>query len=473
MFTEKERRDTQTMLSNNPLQQSNAYETTAAPDLPSPLDLGAISRSMQQTNNSETDENEERKSSMINMPDKNYTVSDTQFGSFFNYTTQGIVLMNKYNFYEGKDVQNTLHPMGPGIRFLQFVNGVEPEERMTPDQSSVTPEYQYAAQQAQIRATQICKQIRRSGYENPPIQCFNVEDMHLFRMGKPVNEPDDDKLKKKIIKFHTFVLSVEADKFAKRVNFRQIEDIQKPWVFPNTFEDIEKPSMTKSDGTAFTMENYLAEHVELSDGELRDEYVPEIARNEGQRHVVFGMYPSPTLLNCIDESKYLAPNLPSSPFTKEDFDEAILIKPMRAFRTPEQAAEFKDNFAKHELPEASIHIGSTNVRLPLLDLYTEWHKRNVPRTFHKEAVQHAMVDMPEAAKMKREMAKAKGYEVVHFGPEQTEEEATQAMARFEAVARANNRIAKTTKMMQRVMMLRQKISKNKSDTSAGGGGSKE
>ena len=430
--------------------------------------------------------------SMVLASGRNYTVSDRKFGSFWDFKLQGIVLANVYHTHENVhagtpdnemvEVPATLHPLGPAVRFLHAMPGAHPKQRFT-DTGELTPHYNTCVDSAIEKANFIKRQIERGQYLNPAIQAFDADDWILFRMGTttPANEPDNKKLVQKILAFHQFVIEADAEALSKRIESHKVMGIEKVRKFPATVADIKIPPMTGQDGTVHTVEAYTKDHT-TKDGQWIDEYVPEIARDKMQNHMVVAVLPSPTLLNCVDDSKYLQGVNALSPLSRDAYDEAILLRPTRAFATPTEAQEFKDNFAKTVMPEASFHIISMNERVPILPLYTEWAKQLIPHTYHKEVSQAAMVDMPREAAIKRELAELRGIEMAHLGPEQTRQEAEAELDKLRRVSRAQERIAKTNELVAKLARMREKkasgpsslesISEEAANDCGGGGASK-
>lgn len=454
--------------------------------LPAPLDLTAISRAMH--GKSASDDGMADGASMTHTAGRNYVISDRKFGSFWDFASAGITLANVYHTSDKIDsgtmvdgftsVDATLHPMGPAIRFLRGMPGAKPKERHT-DSGDLTPHYKACIQNALAQSAFIARQIKRGGYLNPPIELFNSDDWYVFRLGTTTNEPDDKKLVGKILAFHQFVIEAEAHALSERIDRRKVLGIEKMWKYPATVSDIHIPPMTRQDGSVYTLPEYAKDYTD-KDGEPMDEYVPDIARDKMQNHMVIASLTTPTLLNCVDDSKYLKEGNALSPLGRDEYDEAILIRPTRPFATPAKAQEFKDNFAKHVMPEAAFHIISMNERVPILPLFTEWARKLIPHTYHKQVSQAAMVELPEAAAVKRELAEAQGIEIVHLGPDQTREEAEAEMDKIRRRSRAQERIAKTNEMVAKLNVLRAK--KDQAENASmemasipeegGGGGSK-
>jgi len=442
--------------------------------LPEPLDLAEINRLLHST--TQSNESHSTDFHMTMVAEKNHVASDRRFGSFWNYKTQGLFLCNTFNTFEDQDASNnplhTLSTSGPGMRFLQFMPGVCP-----PDRAQHSEHYSACRSTAHSQAAQITRHLTRGRYAVYPIHMMDAETPFVFRMGPRKNEPDDGKLIQKVHDFHAFVIKTNGDAFNRAVAKHQVRKIEKPRNYPALPRDITMPPLCAADGSVVTSAPV---------GGL-DEFVPEIAQNKMQKFVVFSMHPTPTLLNCINESKYLRESMPASPLGRGDYDEALIIQPMQAFYTPEKAHEFKDNFVKHTLLTGSIHVVSTNEIIPFLHLYTEWARQVIPRTYRKQTVQTAAVTMPDNAAVRRELASSAGVEMVHLGPEQTEEEAQAAMDKLQRVHRANARIAKTNELFRRLAVKREAV-ENATTTSGsaplpsiceanescgGGGGSKE
>lgn len=437
--------------------------------LPGPLNLGEISRMM---DGGEDGTGDGGNPSMVQLAEQNHVVSDRKFGSFWNYQTQGRLMFNTFNTCAAGDPPHVLSPEGPGMRFLRFMPGVRPINR--PEQQAYYTQCQKACAD---EANRIQRYLKRANCVNYPIYASDAETSYLFRLTNSTNEPDDEKLKQKIKDFQAFVVHANGVTFSKTVSRHKVRGVEKPRKYPATFADIDMPPMRAEDGSvvepAISTEDASAE---LED--MPDEYIPEIARDRTQQYMVFAMYTTPTVLNCVDESKYLRENMPNSPVGADEYDEAILIQPMQAFPDVKGCQELKDNFAKHALLTASIHIVSMNERVSFLNLFTEQTRNTIPRTYRKETVQTAAVDIPKAMEIKRELAASAGVEMVHLGPEQTEAEAKAAMAKLEQVARANERIAKTNEMFRKLAEANnpetaQRLEPVTEEDEGGGGGSKE
>jgi hypothetical protein len=452
--------------------------------LPEPLDLTAISRAM--NGQKSTSEGLPDGASMTHSAGRNHVASERKFGSFWDHASQGIMLANIYNTRdvitagsmndeEFTTVPATLHPLGPAFRCLRLMPGCKPQDRVS-ETGELTPAYMGCIQDACNQATFASRQIKRGGYLNPKIGTFAADDWLLFRIGSSKNEPDDKKLIHKVINFHKFVIEAEAIALARRIDRHMVLGIEKLRKYPANVSDIHIPPMTRADGSVYELEQYITDHMDAR-GEQMDEYVPDIARDSMQKHLVIAVLPTPTLLNCVDDSKYLREVNSSSPLGKGEYDEAILIRPTRAFPTPAKAREFKDNFAKHAMPEATFHIVSMDERVPILPLYTEWAKKVIPQTYHKHVSQVAMVDMPEAATVKRQLAEMQGIELAHLGPEQTQEEANLQLDKLHRMSRAQERIAKTNAMVAKLNDLRAKKESGGKKSLAvileSGGGSKD
>jgi len=469
-------------------------ETADGVALPQPLDLQAIDQAMRGGNDGKNT-TKTGDSSMIHTAGKNHVVSDRKFGTFWNWRTQGLLLSNLYNVQptvstspiqgQEKDVVHRkaeLHPAGPGIRFLRMMPGAKLQDRFVKDgQTKLNAHYQECLNQAESKKAFIKRQIKRAGYLNPPIHICNSDDVLLFRVTNTQNEPDDSALIRKIVEFHQFVIEADAEALSRRIEKGSVLGVETCRRYPETAAHIHMPPMVQDDGQVYSLEEFTANMTD-SDGDPYDEYVPEIAQDKMQQYVVYAQLPTPTLLNCVDDRKYLREHNSKSPLGKNEYDEGVVVKPMRVFNTIYQATEFKDNFAKHAMPEAEFYIVRMDVRVPILDVYTEWAQKVVPQTFHKQVSQAAMVDMPEAAAMRREIANLNGIDMVHLGPEQTKEEAEAEMDKLRRVQRANARIAKTQAMMAKLQRMRERKenglspiseSDTNDDETRGGGASKD
>ena len=481
--------------------QSNIHLAGGLDHLPEPMDLNAISRAMNKAAANEKSDNTSADASangsMTHGAGRNYVVSDRRFGSFWDYDTQGLLLASTYNIKGrvksgasdsglGLVPGTESHPSGPALRIHRFMPGTKPANRVDKDGTTRSASYEAQIVNAARESAFIARQIKRGGFQNPPINIFNSDQWFLFRLTETQHEPDDAKLIDKILQFHQFVIETNAAALARRIDRRTVVGPEHVWRYPATMGDLTMPALRRPDGAVFTADQFVKEHLD-PDGEYMDEYVPAIACDTAQQHVVLAVLPTPTLLNCVNESKYLRESEASSPLGRGDYDEAILVRVTRGFPADELALGFKDNFAKHAMPEASFHIARMNERIPLLSLFTEQTRSHVPRTYHKQISQTAMVDLPEAAEIKRQLAESHGVAMAHFGPEQTREEAEAEMEKVRRMSRARERKLKMDEMVAKLNAVRAQTqaggplttiaeaseTSKKSDDGGGGGGSKE
>lgn len=473
--------------------------------LPEPMDLNAISRAMSKTSASQNDVDADAadRASMTHGTGRNHVVSDRRFGSFWDYNTQGLVLASTYNI-DGKVTSGTVdgglyaipgsasHPSGPALRIYRFMAGAKPADRCKDDGTTQTEPYATNIINSTREAKFITRQIKRGGFQNPQINAFNADQWFLFRLSNTSKEPDDAKLVAKTLAFHRFVIEANAEALVRRIDQRIVVGAEPVWTYPETMQHITMPAMRRPDGSVYTTAAFIKDHTD-ADGEYKDEYVPAIACDAMQTHVVLAILPTPTLLNCVNESKYLRETNSASPLGRDEYDEAIIVRMTRAFPSPEKATEFKDNFAKHAMPEASFYIARMNERIPIMALFTEKERKRIPRTYHKQISQIAMVDLPEAAEIKRQMAETQGIAIAHLGPDQTDEENEAEMEKVRRMSRAHERKLKMDALVAKLNRLRAQkrtdgklgaISEHpeksedeegnaKGDDLGGGGGSKE
>ena len=408
--------------------------------LPAPIDLGKVNEQLKSG-----------KESTVFLDDKDHVVSSKQFGSFWNLTEQGLLLCNTFNRFQDKRVHkkkiqpvHNLSADGPGIRFVRFLPSVEnPTQRFEDEEKTKkTLRYKLAWTEARSCKRRVQRYTARH-FKEFDFHIYDTETPILFRMGPAVHEKDDDALVQKIIQFHKFVISADTEAFLNDIHSRKIRAYKKPYVYPDTIRDISLPPYRDMDGNELDLPthentkkpilNSKEEPVDsseeeededaLNDEQCKEEYIPEIVRDSMQQYVVFAMLSSPTLLNCVNESKYLREYNSSSPLGNQEYDEAIVVIPMRTFHSVEKATEFKENFAKHNMKEARICCVSMYKRINLLMYFTEIGNSRIPKTFRKESVQNAVVAKQERDKIKRDLAKNSDIQFVHLGPEQTKEEA--------------------------------------------------
>lgn len=423
--------------------------------LPNPINIGDVVRDLH-SRGCATGKVTKKKGVVANisLPEKKHVISEREFGSLWDFDRHGIAIADTFATYPGETNVHTISVEGPAIRVLRFEPGVEERDRFKPPPKDVenppremTDEYRRCCEESETTRDFILQRLRRHKCAIYNAVQTNTDDWFLFRFGKPVNEPDDNKLLDKMLQYNQFHVQSKNEEFLQRVNSGKRSTDEKLWVYPETFKDIAIPSCIDASGNPFS----FADTVDVDPDNAPEEFVPESARNNiDQKFVVCEIITTPTLLNAVDESKFLRERNPLGPIGKNDYDEAVAVRLFRPFATldgPGGAKEFKENFAKHSRLYSTIHVFPMYERVPLLGVFTEEHRKHTPTTYHTQILQNSIVERAKKAKIQRKIAAETGIELVHFGPEQTKAESDAQMEKLLSIGRAKEFIAKMTSMI--------------------------
>lgn len=426
--------------------------------LPEHLDINEISKALARQNKGGVSEN-------AFVPCKLHTVSDQKFGSLWNFKQHGIVLANTFSNYPGQDgTQHTLSAEGPAIRILGCVPGLSQSERQ---KSQNTTRLKMFKDQAQNSLKSIDSFIVTENCARYRFKQFFADEWQLFRLGPPKNELDDESLIDKMEDFNQFAMNKQNNDFMVQVHKGVTRPIEKIPELPTFLSDIPIPPRQTPDGSALP---------ELSSEEIAmvpKEFVPEIARSH-LTHCVIAIMTTPTLLNCVDESHLLKERVDESPVGKDEYDEAIAVLVSRPFNSEDKAIEFKENFAKHSLPHCRMYVVPLYKRIPLLDIFTKWHEETVPMSYHEEEMHKGIVERQEQEQVKRDLAESQGMDIVHFGLEQTKEEADYQVEKLKGIGLARQcAVELEEELRQYYVALNKQLATQSDELKKGGGGSKD
>lgn len=449
----------------NKTYRMNSFSLDKIRGLPDQLDLKAVSKVLQDQNN--TSAGVQRHQAFVTS--KPHTISDQKFGSLWNFKQHGIVLCNTFCNYPGPmGIDHTVSAEGPAIRILGFSPGLLKSDRANSTKRNSVNMFDKRAESSLVNIDKIIVAENCARYR--PKKLY-VDDWHLFRLRPAQYEKDDDKLIDKMLEFNKFVMNYRNAQFMDAVQKMQDRPVERLPDLPMFLSDVAIPPRQNESGEV--MPQLTQEEID----QVPPEYVPPRARGV-LKYVVIGIICTPTLLNCTDESEYLHEYVEASPLGKKQYDEAIAVQVFRPFTNENDAKEFKENFAKHTMPHCRIYVVPLYERLPLLEIFTQWHEETVPMSYHDMDMHEGVVDRPEQERVKRELAESQGMEIIHIGPEQTKEEGQAELDKIKNVGLAKQRVAEMEEKLRMFYIKRnasqtQEENNNDNDDGNGGGGTKE
>lgn len=146
-------------------------------------------------------------------------------------------------------------------------------------------------------------------------------------------------------------------------------------------------------------------------------HIPTKSRDPKQNYAAVAWQISPRYAH-VDKTKYFgysAPDVeegkesddpaPDKVFTKEDFDEAMLVCILRTFKTEEECLEFIDNKAKHDLAPSRVVCVEMYENTPMDFVLTEEFEKKVKRGYLTDLQQKVIVEREDRTKANLKQAK--------------------------------------------------------------------
>ncbi len=275
--------------------------------------------------------------------------------------------------------------------------------------------------------------IEKHGYRSYGMTTYPNRSWVVLRRFHPSNVKDDEVLATNIINYTRRYNRLAEIDFGKEIRQKD-RPLVKPPENPDTLLDIH-PQALKSLKTktrklrsrtkqaianlkkdkSLTRKQFLKAKSKLKQMEHKKlkgmvSHIPSKTRDRKQNYAAVAWVTSPQYLH-VDNTKYYGYKAPeenegqesSDPapdkiFTKEDFDEAMMLCILRTFNTEEECKEFIDNKAKHDLDFCSVVCMEMYIHTPMDTVLTKEYEAKVPRTYLTELQQKVVVEREERTK---------------------------------------------------------------------------
>lgn len=302
-------------------------------------------------------------------------------------------------------------------------------------------------EEATRKGYRMVKLIEKHGYKSYPMQAYPSRNWIVLRRYHPIHVKDDEVLATNIINYaKRFDRLTEID-FAEEIRQKDRPAPTPPPPKPKNLLEMHPHALKqlKQDTRALTKKTKQAIERLKKDTRLSRKqfmkaknklkkmertklkgmvaHIPSKGKDRKQNFVAVAWLTSPQYAH-VDNTKYYgyeAPDkdeenpedpVPDKIFTKEDFDEAMLVCILRTFETQEECDEFIDNKAKHDLDFCVVTNIEMYVHTPMDTVLTEEYERTVKKGYLTQLQQKVIVEREEIAKSGASIAQQKP-EFVH------------------------------------------------------------